>query len=512
MGRYDRQLIEFTEEEQGRIRSANVGIVGCGGLGTYVSTALALAGIGKLTMMDPDSPDVSNLNRQFAYCEHVLSGEEPRPKADLLGEWVRRINPDVQVEAHAGRFGADSGHLFDGCDVMVDCLDSVSSRMALNEYAVAKGKPLVHGGISGFDGELCTVVPRETPCLRCILGDMPDSSSAPASIGSVVMTIGAMESTEVLKLVAGRKDESRGRFFSYDFSCGRTVQIDFQRDPDCPVCGRRRRLGLLDGGFYIAGTRPAYEAMSQESICKESFERMTLTVYEMRRTIRFEAEGEGDSVRISLYDMSGCPHEERVLMRQASMGRAAFADLLNECGLAGWDGFRGERPADVHDGTRFVMEASAGGRGIRAEGAENFPPGYRRLERALNDLLYGRPRDAVRRRCAGIREGSPSGDSLAQDDGRVPAVQGRDPVRRDLRRQAPAEDHQGLLDDPGGLPFRVPIRGWRRDDPVPRAVRRRASPEGCGRDVRGDCRQQAPCPQESKDLLASCSRRFSKQL
>ena len=140
---------------------------------------------------------------------------------------------------------------------MVDCLDSVSSRMALNEYAVAKGKPLVHGGISGFDGELCTVVPRETPCLRCILGDMPDSSSVPASIGSVVMTIGAMESTEVLKLVAGRKDASRGRFFSYDFSCGKTVQIDFQRDPDCPVCGRRRRLGLLEGGFYIAGTRLA---------------------------------------------------------------------------------------------------------------------------------------------------------------------------------------------------------------------------------------------------------------
>ena len=75
MGRYDRQLLEFTAGEQERIRAAKVGIVGCGGLGSYVVTALALAGIGGLTIIDPDIPDVTNLNRQFIYCEHVLSGE-----------------------------------------------------------------------------------------------------------------------------------------------------------------------------------------------------------------------------------------------------------------------------------------------------------------------------------------------------------------------------------------------------------------------------------------------------
>ena len=237
MGRYDRQLIEFSAEEQERIRRSNIGVVGCGGLGTYVSTALALAGVGKLVMIDPDMPEESNLNRQFVYCRHVLSEEEPRPKAELMREWVGSMNPEVDTEAHVGRFTDGSAHVFDGCDVMVDCLDSVSSRMTLNRYAVKTGKPLVHGAIDGFTGQLCTIIPRKTPCLRCMLGDLSDSGKTPASIGSVAMTIGSLESTEVLKLVAGREDASRGRFFSYDFADGRVTPVDFQIDPDCPVCG-----------------------------------------------------------------------------------------------------------------------------------------------------------------------------------------------------------------------------------------------------------------------------------
>ena len=239
MGRYDRQLLEFTAEEQARIRAAKIGLVGCGGLGTYVATALASAGIGGLTVIDPDVPEITNLNRQFVYCGHVLSGEKPRHKAELMAEWIRGINPEVEVEYHVGRFDGSTCDRFDGCDVMVDCLDSISSRQFLNEYSVRTGKPLVHGGISGFTAELCTLVPGSTPCLRCILGDMPDDETPAASVGSVVMFAGSLEATEVLKLVTGRTDESRGTFYSYDLSCGRVTPISFKRDPDCPVCGRK---------------------------------------------------------------------------------------------------------------------------------------------------------------------------------------------------------------------------------------------------------------------------------
>ena len=239
MGRYDRQLLEFTAGEQERIRAATVGIAGCGGLGSYAATALALAGIGRLILIDPDVPDITNLNRQFIYCEHVLSGGEPRHKSEMMAEWIRRINPEVNAEYHIGRFDAGTCGLFDGCDVMVDCLDSISSRLFLNEYSVRTGKPMVHGGISGFTAELCTIVPGTTACLRCILGDMPDAEKPPASIGSVVMFAGSLEATEVLKLVTGRDDESRGTFCSYDLSNGRITPVAFKRDPGCPVCGRR---------------------------------------------------------------------------------------------------------------------------------------------------------------------------------------------------------------------------------------------------------------------------------
>lgn len=239
MGRYERQLLEFTADEQERIRNATIGIVGCGVLGSHVVTALASAGIGKMVIIDPDVPDITNLNRQFIYCEHVLSGEEPRHKAEIMAEWIRKINPEVEVEYHVGRFDEDTCSDFDDCDVMVDCLDSISSRQFLNGYCVRVGKPLVHGGIAGFIAEFCTIIPDSTPCLRCILGDMPNAVSPPASIGPVVMFTGSLEATEVLKLVIGRDDASRGTFYSYDLSCGRVTPISFSRDPECPVCGHR---------------------------------------------------------------------------------------------------------------------------------------------------------------------------------------------------------------------------------------------------------------------------------
>lgn len=240
MGRYDRQLLEFTEAEQEKVRSATVGVVGCGGLGNGVVTALACAGIGKLVMIDPDVPEESNLNRQFVYCRHV-SSDDPGHKADLLAEWASSLNPDVKVEGHVGRFGPGSEHLFDQCDVMVDCLDSSKSRLLLNEYCVRKGKPMVHGAIDGFIGEIAVIRPGITPCFRCMVGEGPRPGRTPASLGSVVMSIASMEATEVLKLVTGRSGPTEGAFISYDFSTWTHTVIRFEKDPGCPVCGKDRQ-------------------------------------------------------------------------------------------------------------------------------------------------------------------------------------------------------------------------------------------------------------------------------
>ena len=236
--RYDRQLIEFSAEEQEKIRTTTVGIVGCGGLGSYVTTALALAGIGKMVIIDPDSPEITNLNRQFIYCKTVLNDAEPDRKARICSQWIKDLNPEVDVEYHIGRFDETTCGIFDECDIMVDCLDSISSRMFLNEYCVRTSKPLVHGGIGGFVGELCTIIPGKTPCLRCIMKDINDQKTPPASIGSIVMSIGSMEATEVIKLITGRGSESVGKFHSINFSSGNEISISFDRDPECPVCGK----------------------------------------------------------------------------------------------------------------------------------------------------------------------------------------------------------------------------------------------------------------------------------
>lgn len=243
MGRLDRQLPVFGEEGQRRICGARVGIVGCGGLGTSVATALAVAGVGHFVISDPDVPEESNLNRQYVYAGHVGPGVEPRPKAEILAEWILRQNPDAEVEHHVCRFDDSTKHLYDGCDVLVDCLDSIHSRMDLNRYSVETGKPLVHGGINAFTGEVAVCVPGRTPCLRCMMGEVPEAPRPPASIGAIVAMTGSMQSAEVLKLVAGIESGAPGAFLYFDMVDWRFSAIKFQRDPDCPVCGAGRRRG-----------------------------------------------------------------------------------------------------------------------------------------------------------------------------------------------------------------------------------------------------------------------------
>ena len=235
-GRYERQMRIFGEDGQQQIGNATVGIVGCGGLGTNVATALASAGGRHFVIMDSDCPEESNLNRQYVYCKEVHGGN-PRPKAVVLAEWMRNIDPDIRVEVHVCRFSAETEGMFADCDILVDCLDSVAGRMDLNRYAVASGKPLVHGGIDGFIGEVAVCIPGRTPCLRCMMGDLRDSGRTPASIGAVVSTVGSMEAAEVLKLITGR-DRTAGMFLSMDLENWRFQQVRFERDPDCPVCGQ----------------------------------------------------------------------------------------------------------------------------------------------------------------------------------------------------------------------------------------------------------------------------------
>lgn len=220
--RYSRQILLFGEEGQEKLRNATVGVAGCGGLGTTLLTNLASAGIGNLVIADGDVPEISNLNRQFVYRE-----TDSEFKAELMKKWILSVNPSVNVSTFDRRLSEDNlENVFQDCDILVDCLDSIRIRKALSRYAVRSGKPLVHAGVTGYTGQLTVVVPGKTPDLEQIYGTVCDapSKSVPPSIGSMVSTLASLEATQVIQMITGIGAPFIGRMLMLDLNCG-TVDI-----------------------------------------------------------------------------------------------------------------------------------------------------------------------------------------------------------------------------------------------------------------------------------------------
>ncbi len=233
-GRFERQIPIFGEEGQRRIMSAKVGVAGCGGLGVNVITSLAMAGVCRFVLADHDVPQVTNLNRQFIYAAGDI-----RPKAVISAEWVLALNPCADVEAVSQPIDEVTASAFKGCDVIVDCLDSFQARMALNDYSVAEGIPLVHAGVTGTHGQVAVSIPGETPCLRCMLGTMADPEGPVPSVGAAVSAIAGVEALEALRVIAGMEPSSRGRIVAFDLESMSSESVEVIRDPDCPACGPR---------------------------------------------------------------------------------------------------------------------------------------------------------------------------------------------------------------------------------------------------------------------------------
>ncbi len=222
--RYFRQSPLFGDEGQEKLRNAKVGVAGCGGLGTTLLTNLASAGVGNLMVADGDVPDITNLNRQFVYRE----GESGH-KADLMKEWLTSVNPNIKVIAFNEFLSEDNlDQLFHDCDILVDCLDRISTRKILSRYAVRTGKPLVHAGVTGFTGQLTVVIPGKTPDLEQIyekIADAPAGTVTP-SVGSMVSTLASLEATQVIQMITSTGTPFIGKMLMIDLNCGSFDIID----------------------------------------------------------------------------------------------------------------------------------------------------------------------------------------------------------------------------------------------------------------------------------------------
>ncbi len=233
--RYSRQIPLIGEEGQRKLRRSEVTVVGAGGLGTPLLVYLTCAGVGKIRVIDPGIPKLNNLNRQFLY--YSL---EKRSKAEIIAEKLEEINPEVSVDPVSERISEDNSEIVGTPDAIVDCLDTFSSRMILNEYSVSKGIPLVHAGVEGFYGQIMTVIPKEGPCLACLFRNLTDKERIPI-IGYTAGVLGSMEAAEVINLLLG-KPALVGRLLFVDLKEMKIEEIRVERDPNCPICSSKRDL------------------------------------------------------------------------------------------------------------------------------------------------------------------------------------------------------------------------------------------------------------------------------
>ncbi len=233
--RYARQILSFGEEGQARLKDAHIVIAGAGGLGSPVAIYLAVAGVGRLTLIDCDTVDRSNLNRQ------VLHGEADvgRPKVESGAETLHALNPAIRVEGIRATIAEEkAAALIGDADGVVDATDNYPTRFVLNRVAHERGIPLFHGAIRGFYGQATTCVPGRAPCLACLFPNVPPTEVFPA-IGATAGVIGCIQATEAIKYLTGGGELLTGRLLLWDGLAGRAEEVAVEPRSGCPVCGGR---------------------------------------------------------------------------------------------------------------------------------------------------------------------------------------------------------------------------------------------------------------------------------
>lgn len=242
--RYARHIIlpEIGGIGQERLLKARVLVVGAGGLGSPLLLYLAAAGIGTLGVVDFDRVDLTNLQRQVLYG----TGDVGRLKVESAAEAVRRINPEVKVEAHADRLTAANALALVGrYDIVADGTDTFDARYLLNDACHFAKRTLVSAALLRFDGQLSTFkswAGPPHPCYRCLFREKPEPGLIPSCseagiLGSLAGTMGTLQGTEVVKEILGIGRSLSGRLLLYDALETSFRMLNLARDPDCPLCG-----------------------------------------------------------------------------------------------------------------------------------------------------------------------------------------------------------------------------------------------------------------------------------
>ena len=247
LARYSRHILLDAVDltGQARLLSAHMLVVGCGGLGSAAIPILAASGVGRLTIIDADTIEMSNLQRQVSY----RTADVGQSKSMTIAKVIEQLNPDVRVRVVNERIGLSE--LVQLCsespvDVMLDCTDNFATRHAINRVAVQQHIPLVSGSAVRFDGQIALYDPRaaHSPCYACAFPAQnehaPVSDGACATLGifsPLVGVIGAMQASLALRVVLGLADSSIGQLQTYDALNGEWLSFGLSKNSECPVCG-----------------------------------------------------------------------------------------------------------------------------------------------------------------------------------------------------------------------------------------------------------------------------------
>ncbi len=239
--RYSRHTLISEVGEQGQLKllDSKVLLIGAGGLGAPAAYYLAAAGVGTLGIIDTDVVEESNLQRQIIHNTQRIG----QYKAESARETLELLNPDVKITTYIERLDETNvGRIIADYDVIVDGTDNFPTRYILNDAALLANKPVVHGSVFRFEGQVTVFKPYAGPCYRCLYPEPPPPALAPSCseagvLGVLPGIIGILQATETLKLLLGIGEPLVGRMLTYDALAGEFNELHLYRDPECVACG-----------------------------------------------------------------------------------------------------------------------------------------------------------------------------------------------------------------------------------------------------------------------------------
>ena len=361
--RYSRHLIlsEVGMEGQQKLKAAKVLCIGAGGLGSPVAMYLAAAGVGTIGIVDFDTVDLSNLQRQILHGTADIGRSKLASAQDML----QRLNPHVKVVPHEVALSSQNAlDIFRGYDVIVDGTDNFPTRYLVNDACVLLGIPNAYGSIFRFEGQASVFATKDGPCYRCLYPEPPPPGLVPSCaeagvLGILPGLVGTIQATETVKLILGIGQTLAGRFLIYDAMRMRFRELTLRKDPACPLCGTNRTVTkLIDYeefcGLSAAGTA-AEDAADLEISALELAERQQrgddLVLIDVREPQEYEIARIPGSILIPLNSLPERMSEldsSREIVLQCHVGqrsmralemlhRAGFRKLKNlRGGIAAW--------------------------------------------------------------------------------------------------------------------------------------------------------------------------------